>query len=38
MSLDKVVDSAMLDAGMVIVADAIRAKAGITIYFIKRHQ
>ena len=30
MALDKVVDSAMLDAGMVIVADAIRAKAGIT--------
>ena len=30
MSLDKVVDSAMLDAGMTVVADAIRAKAGIT--------
>ena len=30
MALDKVVDSAVLDAGMVIVADAIRAKAGIT--------
>ena len=30
MALDKVVDSAVLDAGMVTVADAIRAKAGIT--------
>ena len=30
MALDKVVDSAMLDAGMKSVADAIRAKAGIT--------
>ena len=30
MALDKVVDSAVLDAGMKSVADAIRAKAGIT--------
>ena len=30
MALDKVVDSAMLDAGMKSVADAIRAKAGTT--------
>ena len=30
MSLDKVVDSAALDAGMALVADAIRAKAGTT--------
>ena len=30
MALDKVVDSAVLDAGMSVVADAIRAKAGIT--------
>ena len=30
MALDKVVDSAVLDAGMTVVADAIRAKAGIT--------
>lgn len=30
MALDKVVDSAALDAGMTIVADAIRAKAGTT--------
>ena len=30
MSLDKVVDSAVLDAGMTLVADAIRAKAGTT--------
>lgn len=30
MSLDKVVDSAALDAGMTIVADAIRVKAGTT--------
>lgn len=30
MALDKVVDSAVLDAGMVTVADAIRAKAGIS--------
>ena len=30
MAIDKVVDSAVLDAGMVTVADAIRAKAGIT--------
>ena len=30
MAMDKVVDSAVLDAGMVTVADAIRAKAGIT--------
>ena len=30
MALDKVVDSAALDAGMTVVADAIRAKAGIT--------
>ena len=28
MALDKVVDSAVLDAGMLSVADAIRAKAG----------
>lgn len=30
MALDKVVDSAVLDAGMMSVADAIRAKAGAT--------
>ena len=30
MALDKVVDSAALDAGMTIVADAIRVKAGTT--------
>lgn len=30
MALDKVVDSAVLDAGMSLVADAIRAKAGTT--------
>ena len=30
MSLDKVIDSAALDAGMTAVADAIRAKAGTT--------
>lgn len=30
MALDKVVDSAVLDAGMTTVADAIRAKAGLT--------
>ena len=30
MALDKVVDSAMLDTGMTVVANAIRAKAGIT--------
>ena len=30
MALDKVVDSAVLDAGMKSVADAIRAKAGTT--------
>ena len=30
MALDKVVDSAVLDAGMTLVTDAIRAKAGIT--------
>ena len=30
MALDKVVDSAVMDAGMTVVADAIRAKAGIT--------
>ena len=30
MALDKVVDSAALDAGMTAVADAIRAKAGTT--------
>ena len=30
MALDKVVDSAVLDAGMISVADAIRAKAGTT--------
>lgn len=30
MALDKVVDSAALDAGMTVVADAIRAKAGTT--------
>lgn len=30
MALDKVVDSAVLDAGMTAVADAIRAKAGTT--------
>ena len=30
MSLDKVVDSTALDAGMALVADAIRAKAGTT--------
>ena len=30
MAFDKVVDSAALDAGMKSVADAIRAKAGIT--------
>lgn len=30
MALDKAVDSAVLDAGMTAVADAIRAKAGTT--------
>lgn len=30
MALDKVVDSAALDAGMLLVANAIRAKAGTT--------
>lgn len=30
MALDKVVDSAVLDAGMMSVADVIRAKAGTT--------
>ena len=30
MALDKVVDSAELDAGMALVADSIRAKAGLS--------